>query len=135
MWFVIHMPNFNFLSHCSWNLKITNGHFIHAEIYWSSNWPLFTRGQNAILNWVLKLNSLNPINKKSDKNCLECLDGALSVLFFFTFRSHQGRKKSVQKEKLLSRELNACARQTFFSVILLLNKITPLKFINNPHSK
>ena len=36
--------------------------------------------------------------------------------------------KSVQKEKLQSRERNVCARQTSFSVMFLLNKIKALIF-------
>ena len=43
---------------------------------------------------------------------------------FFTFRSHQQRKKSVQKDKLQSTERNVSARQTSFSAIFALNKIT-----------
>ena len=43
---------------------------------------------------------------------------------FFTFRSHQRCKMSVQKEKLQSRERNVYARQTSFSAIFLVNKIT-----------
>ena len=103
-----------------------------TAVYLSTNWPLFTRRQNSILNWILKP---NPLKQKIKKviNCLDCLERALFVLF--TFRSHQHCKKSVQKEKLQSRELNVCAWQTSFSALFLLNKIAVPKFINNPHSK
>ena len=40
--------------------------------------------------------------KKSNKNCLDCLERALFNLFFCLFvilKSHQRSKKSVQKEK------------------------------------
>ena len=36
----------------------------HSGVYSSNNWPLFTRGQNSILNWVLKL---NPLKQKAKK--------------------------------------------------------------------
>ena len=61
--------------------------------------------------------------------------GESLIFSFFTFSSHQRCKKSIQKEKIQYRELNACAWQTSFSAIFLLNKITVPKFINNPPSK
>ena len=35
-----------------------------SRVYSSTNWSLFTGGQNSILNWVLKY---NPINQKIKK--------------------------------------------------------------------
>ena len=52
------------------------------------------------------------------------MERTVFILFFFTFRSHQRCKKSVQNNKLQSREQNVCVRQTSFSSIFLLNKIT-----------
>ena len=49
------------------------------------------------------------------------------IYSFFTFKSHQQSKKSVQKEKLQSRKLHVCAQQITFSAILLLNKIKASK--------
>ena len=51
------------------------------------------------------------------------MEGTLFILFS-TFRSHEQCKKSVQKEKLQSREENVCVRQTSFSAIFVLNQIT-----------
>ena len=61
--------------------------------------------------------------------------GESPIYSFFIFRSHQRCKKSVQKEKLQSRKLKLCARQTSFSAIFLLDKITAPKFLKNPHLK
>ena len=47
---------------------------------------------------------------------------ALFILFL-TFRSCQRCKKSVQKEKIQSRERNVCVRQTCFSAMFVLNNI------------
>ena len=49
------------------------------------------------------------------------MERALFILFS-TFRSHKQCKKSVQKEKLQSREGKVCERQTSFSAIFVLNK-------------
>ena len=38
---------------------------IKSEVYSSTNRPLFTGGQNSMLNWVLKLNPLNQKMKKT----------------------------------------------------------------------
>ena len=87
-----------------------------SGVYSSSNWPPFTRGQNSILNWVLKLNPWKQ-KIKSNKNCLKSnknFEKALFIILLFNFRCHQRCKKSVQKEKLHSREQNVCPRQTSF---------------------
>ena len=55
------------------------------------------------------------------------MERALFILFS-TFRCHELRKKSIQKEKLQPREGNVFARQTSFSVIFVLNKITAPTF-------
>ena len=70
----------------------------------------------TILNWVLKLIPWKQ-KIKSYKNCLKSnknLEKALFVILLFNFRCHQRCKKSVQKEKLHSREQNVCPRQTSF---------------------
>ena len=36
----------------------------YSGVYSSTNWPPFTKCQNSILNWVLKLNPFNQKNKK-----------------------------------------------------------------------
>ena len=100
---------------------------IHTGVYSSTNWPPFTGGQNSILNWVLKLNPSNQ-KIKSNKNCLDCLERALFILFFFTFRSYQQSKKSVPN---YTPENKTCARQTSFSAIFPYGADFP----NNPHSK
>ena len=64
------------------------------------------------------------------------MEKALFILcFFFTFRSHEQCKKSIQKEKLQSREQNVCAQQTCLSAIFVLNKTMAPNFPNNPHLK
>ena len=45
------------------------------------------------------------------------------IYSFFIFRTYQWCKKSIQKEKLQSREQNVCAQWTSFSAIFILNKI------------
>ena len=82
-----------------------------SEVYPSTNLPPFTRGQNSILNWVLKLNPLN-LEIKKFKTVYTAWRELYS--FFFTFRSHQWSKKSIQN-KIKSRENKMCVWQTSFS--------------------
>ena len=62
-------------------------------------------------------------NKKSNKNLFDYLERALFILFF-TFRSLQRCKMSVQKSPYKSPKNQKCTRQTSFFVIFLLNKIS-----------
>ena len=74
-----------------------------------------------------------PKNKISNKNCLDCFERALFIVF--TLKTPQRCKKPVQKEKLQSSERNVCVRQTCFSAICLLRRNYGADFPNNPHSK
>ena len=78
--------------------------------------------QRSKLN--LKLNFETQSYKPKNKKVIETIQNAWREPYFFTFRSHQWCKKSVQKEKLQFREQNVWARQTSFSVIFLFNKTT-----------
>ena len=88
-------------------------HITMSVVYSNTNWRPFTGGRNSILNWVFK-----PKNK-SHKNCLDCLESALFILFF-TFRSHQGRKTTVNKKITVQRTKRVCAAEVFFYFLLYL---------------
>ena len=70
-----------------------------SGVYSSSNWPPFTEGKNSILNWVFtfETQSFKPKSKNVIETVYTILEESLSYSFF-TFRSHQRYKKSVQKE-------------------------------------
>ena len=95
-------------------LKLSLFHlFIIPGIYSSTNWPPVYQSQIGILK--LSFETLNPLNKKIKKywKLFRLLEKSLSYSFF-AFRSHQRCKKSVQKEKLQSREQYMYAADLFF---------------------
>ena len=49
---------------CFTTYNLFKGNNEKAEVYSSTNWPLFTGGQNSIVNWVLKTQSFKPKIKK-----------------------------------------------------------------------
>ena len=101
---------------------------IHTGVYSSTNWPPFTGGQNSILNWVLKLNPSNQ-KIKSNKNCLDCLERALFILFFLPlgvinkvkspFQITLQRTKRVRGRRLF---LQYFLTVPIFQIILIQNK-------------
>ena len=99
-----------------WNLVTFSG------IYSSTNWRPFTGGQNSNLKLSFETQSFKPKNRKVIKTVQAVWREP--YLFFFTFRSHQLCKESVQKEKLQSTERNVCTWQMSFSAIFVSNKIT-----------
>ena len=85
----------------------------------------FSRGQSSNLKLSFETQSFKPKKKQKKKQWkLFRLFGESLIYSFFTFRNHQWCKKSIQKEKLQSREWNVCVWQMSFSAIVFPNKIT-----------
>ena len=89
------MVHKGFVNFCLTEALQKNFFISETGVYSSSNWPLFTRGKNSILNWVLKCNN---------KNCLDYLERALFILFLHLgvmngIKSPTKRNEITKKEK------------------------------------